>query len=87
MVVVMERLPWTISLMARGATPMARAMAFWEMPMGVIYSSRRISPRVIGFFMAMTYGVIVALSMDVAHGDIFRVGVRIAEDHALLEDV
>ena len=28
---VMERLAWTISLIARGATPMARAMAFWRM--------------------------------------------------------
>ena len=32
---VMERLPWTISLIARGETPMARAMAFCEIPMGL----------------------------------------------------
>ena len=54
---VMERLPSTISLIARGGTPMARAMAFWEIPMGWRYSSRRISPGVMECFMAVTYGV------------------------------
>lgn len=49
---VMERLPSTISLMARGGTPMARAMAFWEIPMGIRCSSRRISPGVRGGFMS-----------------------------------
>lgn len=54
---VMERRAWMISLMARGATPMARAMAFWDMPMGSRYSSRRISPGVMGGFMTITYSV------------------------------
>lgn len=54
---VMARLPSTISLIARGGTPMARAMAFCEMPRGCKYSSNRISPGVIGLFMAVTYGV------------------------------
>jgi hypothetical protein len=40
-----------------GGTPMARAMAFREMPMGLRYSSRRISPGATGDFMAVTYGV------------------------------
>jgi hypothetical protein len=48
---VIERLPRTISLIALGGTPMARAIAFWEMPMGRRYSSRRISPGVMGVFM------------------------------------
>ena len=39
---------WTISLIARGATPMARAIALGEIPMGLRYSSSRISPGVIG---------------------------------------
>lgn len=42
----------TISLTAQGCTPIARAMAFWEIPIGNGYSSRRISPGVIGGFMA-----------------------------------
>jgi hypothetical protein len=45
---VIERLPRTISLTARGGTPIARAIAFWEIPMGLRYSSSRISPGVIG---------------------------------------
>ena len=81
---VMERLPWTISLTARGATPMARAIAFWEMPMGARYSSRRISPGVIGWFMAITYCVIAELSMIVPDGDITGAIVRPAEDDAPL---
>jgi hypothetical protein len=32
MIGVIDRCPSTISLIARGATPMARAMAFWEIP-------------------------------------------------------
>ena len=44
---VIDRLPCTISLIARGATPIARAMAFWEIPIGLRYSSNRISPGVI----------------------------------------
>src|SRR6266481_5689745 len=51
MVGVMARLPRTISLMARGGTPMARAMAFWEIFMGVRYSSSKISPGVMGGLM------------------------------------
>ena len=31
---VIERLAWTISLIAREATPMARAMEFCEIPIG-----------------------------------------------------
>ena len=58
MVGVMERLPRTISLMALGGTPIALAMAFCEMPNGFRYSSRRISPAVIGSFMGITYHVI-----------------------------
>ena len=58
MVGVMDRRAWMISLIARGATPMARAMAFWEMPMGMRYSSNRISPGVIGGFIGITYNVI-----------------------------
>ena len=42
------RRAWTISLIVCGLTPKARARAFCEMPRGVRYSSRRISPGVIG---------------------------------------
>ena len=49
---VIERCPSTISLIERGATPMARAMAFCEIPIGVRYSSSRISPGMMGGFMA-----------------------------------
>jgi len=49
----MARRPSTISLTARGGTPIARAMTFWEIPMGRRYSSSRISPDVMGWFMAM----------------------------------
>src|SRR5437868_1601527 len=41
---VIARLPRTISLMRRGGTPMARANAFWVMPIGFMNSSARISP-------------------------------------------
>ena len=53
---VMDLRPCTISLIARGATPMARAMAFWEIPMGLRYSSSRISPGVTGVSMAGACG-------------------------------
>ena len=56
---VIERLPSTISLMALGGTPMARAIAFWEMLNGLRYSSNNISPGVIAIFMDVTYRVIV----------------------------
>lgn len=55
---VMARLPSTISLMARGDTPMALAMAFWEMPIGAKYSSSKISPGVIGVCMGVVYDAI-----------------------------
>ena len=55
---VIERLPWTISLIARGATPMARDMAFCEIPIGLRYSSNRISPGVMGSRIAIAYDVI-----------------------------
>ena len=60
---VMERRPCTISLIARGATPMARAIAFWEIPIGLRYSSSRISPGVTGVSMVGTcdceYGLLM----------------------------
>ena len=46
---VMDRLPSTISLIARGETPIARPSAFCESDSGTRYSSRRISPGVTGF--------------------------------------
>ncbi len=64
MVGVIERLPSTISLIALGGTPMALAMAFCEMPSGLRYSSKRISPAVMGvivFFMGIMYHVIVSI--------------------------
>lgn len=57
---VIERRPSTISLTARGGTRMARPMAFCEMPIGLRYSSKRISPGVIGGFKAVMYRVIAA---------------------------
>ena len=46
---VMDRRPSTISLTVRGETPSPRASAFCDKPSGLRYSSRRISPGVIGF--------------------------------------
>ena len=54
---VIERLAWTISLIARGATPMARAIAFCEIPIGSRYSFTRISPGVIGLSMRISHDV------------------------------
>lgn len=59
MACVMERLPSTISLIARGATPIARAIAFCEIPMGLRYSSNRISPGVMERFISISYNVTV----------------------------
>lgn len=56
MVGVMLRLLRTISFTARGGTPMARAIAFWEISRGLRYSLRRISPGVM-LVMGMTYRV------------------------------
>jgi hypothetical protein len=39
-------------------------MAFWEIPIGFRYSSRRISPGVIGGFMGITYSVIGAVRKE-----------------------
>ena len=60
---VMERRPSTISFTARGGTPIARAMAFWEIFIGLRYSSKRISPGVTGGFMVVTCSVIGVSSM------------------------
>lgn len=72
---VIERRPRTISFTARGGTPIARAIAFCEMLMGFKYSSRRISPGVIGGFMAITCSVMGEESMIIADGDF--IGARI----------
>ena len=56
---VIERLAWTILLITRGATPMARAMASCEIPIGLRYSSSRISPGVIGLSMSISSGITV----------------------------
>jgi len=53
---VMDRRPSTISLTVRGETPSPRASAFCDRPSGLRYSSRRISPGVIGF-MGISYSV------------------------------
>ena len=62
---VIERLEWTISLITRGATPMARAMAFCETPMGLRYSSSRISPGVIGLSMSISSSIMALLACPV----------------------
>ena len=81
---VIERLPWTISLMARGETPIARAIAFWEIPIGFRYSSRSISPGVIGLSMPIAYNVMGIVSMVVDDGDLGGAGVGPSENDAPL---
>jgi len=81
---VIERCPRTISLTARGGTPIARAIAFCEMPMGFKYSSSRISPGEMGGFMDITYSVIRSSSMVVADGDFCGTGIGPAEGDAPL---
>ena len=76
---VIERLPCTISLIALGETPMARDMAFCEIPMGVRYSWRRISPGVMGGCMVIMYDVTGVLSMVIDNADMFRAKVCPAE--------
>ena len=73
---VIDRRPCTISLIARGATPMARAMAFCEIPIGLRYSSSKISPGVMGSFMSISYNVIGLFSMIIDYRNLFRPGIR-----------
>ena len=47
--------PRTISLIARGTPPMARAITLWEIPSGVRYSASRISPDGMGGLIAGVY--------------------------------
>ena len=51
---------------------MARDMPFCEIPIGLRYSSKRISPGVIGSYMTIPYDVIGVLSMIINDGDPFR---------------
>lgn len=81
---VMERLPRTISLIARGATPISRAIAFCEIPRGLRYSSSKISPGVIGSFMFIFYNVIGSFSMIIDYRNVFRPRIRPPEDNAPL---
>lgn len=60
---VIDRRPCTISLIARGATPIARAMAFCEIPIGLRYSSSRISPGVMEPFIVIYYNITGVWSM------------------------
>lgn len=71
---VIERRPKTISLMARGETPMALAKAFCETSIGIRYSSKRISPGVMSVFILIliTYNVIGGLSMVIHNGHFGR---------------
>lgn len=64
---VIERLPWTISLIACEETPMARAIAFGEIPIGLRYSSTRISPGVIGVFIGLWAGAQSGFWFSVSH--------------------
>ena len=81
---VMERLPRTISLIARGATPIARAIAFCEIPVGLRYSSSKISPGVIGSFTLIFYNVIGSFSMLIDYRNLFRPRIRPPEYNAPL---
>lgn len=58
---------------------MARDMAFCEIPMGVRYSWRRISPGIMGGCMAIMYDVTGVLSMVIDNADMFRAKVCPAE--------
>ncbi len=55
---VIDRRPRTISLIALGETPMARAMAVFEIPIGLRYSLSKISPGLMGSSIPISYSVI-----------------------------
>src|SRR6185312_567646 len=57
----MRRLPWTISLIRRGGTPMATATLCWVIPSGSMKSSISTSPGWIGanLLIAFTSSVVV----------------------------
>ncbi len=70
--------------MARGATPIARAIAFCEIPIGSRYSSSKISPGIMGGLMIVTYDVIGSLSMVVRDTDLGRSQICPAKNNAPL---
>jgi hypothetical protein len=66
---VMARSPLTISAIVSGPTPIASAKALCEIPIGMRYSSDRISPAVIGFVMIERYYDSGCMSMIIDDGN------------------
>src|SRR5262245_3529080 len=67
----MRRLPWTISLMRRGGTPMATATLCWVTPSGSMKSSISTSPGWIGANLLISF----TSSVVVDDLDVFRASV------------
>ena len=78
---VMAHSPRMISLIIHGETPIVSAIASGEIPMGLRYSSARISPGVIGFIMATLRSSAGDVSMVINDSNLVRAGIRPAKDN------
>ena len=81
---VMGHSPRTISSIVCGGTPIALAIAVCEIPMGLRYSSARISPGVMEFIMVTRYNAVKFSSMIVNYGNLLRAVIRPSENYAPL---